>query len=106
MRDGLAWSMLNHSVRSNPNMMEKESHMKKVMSTIVAALVAVSFAGLVFAQDAPAPAAAPAAGEVKKEEKAPAKKHKKMKKTKKAAKKTEKKEEAPAAAPVAAPAAK
>ncbi len=44
--------------------------MKKVLSTIVAALVAVSFAGLVYAQEAPAPAAAPAtpaAGDVKKE---------------------------------------
>ena len=43
--------------------------MKKVLSTLVAALVAVAFAGVVFAAEpAPAPAAAPAAGEVKKEE--------------------------------------
>ena len=45
--------------------------MKKVLSTLVAALVAVSFAGIVCAAEpAPAPAAAPAA-DVKKEEKAP-----------------------------------
>jgi len=55
--------------------------MKKVLSTIVAALVAVSFAGIVLAQEAPAPAAPPAAppaaGEMKKEEAKPMKKHKK-----------------------------
>ena len=55
--------------------------MKKVLSTIVASLVAVSFAGIVFAQEAPAPApdAAPAAGEMKKEEAKPMKHHKKHK---------------------------
>jgi ribosomal protein L12E/L44/L45/RPP1/RPP2 len=85
--------------------------MKKVLSSVVAALVAVAFAGVVFAADA-TPAAAPA-GEVKKEEKAekaPAKKSKKAKKAKhaKKAKKAEKKEVAPAAEPAApaAPAAK
>src|ERR1700676_5291317 len=36
--------------------------MKKVLSTIVAALVAVSFSAVVFAADAAKPAAAPAAG--------------------------------------------
>jgi Spy/CpxP family protein refolding chaperone len=66
--------------------------MKKVLSTLVAALVAVSFAGIVCAAE-PAPAAAP---EMKKEEKAPVKKARKVKKVKKA-KKVEKKEEAPAA---------
>ena len=35
--------------------------MKKVLSTLVAAIVALSFAGMVFAQEAPAPAPAPAA---------------------------------------------
>ena len=76
--------------------------MKKVLSSIVAALVALSFAGLVCAAE-PTPPAAPAApaaaADVKKEERAakPAKKkHKKAKKVKK--------EEVPADA--AAPAAK
>ncbi len=48
--------------------------MKKVLSTLVAALVAVSFAGVVFAQEPAKEAApaAPAAGEVKKEEAKPA----------------------------------
>jgi len=76
--------------------------MKKVLSTLVAALVAVSFAGIVCAAEpAPAPAAAP---EVKKEEKAPVVKKAKKKKAKKAKKAEVKKEEAPAAP--AAPAAK
>lgn len=74
--------------------------MKKVLSTIVAALVAVAFAGLVFAAE-PAKEAAPVlpAGHppIAKEEKKPVKKQKKAKKAKKA----EKKEEAPAAAPAA-----
>lgn len=77
--------------------------MKKVLSTIVAALVAVSFAGIVCAAEAKKEAApatsAPAAGEVKKEEKAP-KKEKKGKKTKKA-KKEKKTDEKPADAPAA-----
>ncbi len=65
--------------------------MKKVLSTLVAAIVALSFAGIVCAAE---PAAAPApAAEMKKEEAAPAKKVKKSKKAKKA-KKAEKKEEA------------
>jgi len=76
--------------------------MKKVLSTIVAALVAVSFAGIVCAAEPVAAPAAPAA-EVKKEEAAPVKKLKK-KKAKKAKKPEVKKEEAPAAP--AAPAAK
>jgi Ni/Co efflux regulator RcnB len=69
--------------------------MKKIISTIVAALVAVSFAGIVFAQEAPAPAAAPAApaapaaGEMKKEEAKPMKKHRKHKKHHKKHKKEE-----------------
>ncbi len=82
--------------------------MKKVLSTIVAAIVAVAFAGVVFAAE-PATPATPAtpAADVKKEEKAPVKKTKKTKKAKKA-KKTMKKEEAPAATPAtpAEPAAK
>ena len=65
--------------------------MKRILSTLAAAIVALSFAGMVFAADA-APAVAPAA-EVKKEEKAPAaklvKKAKKAKKVKKAAAKKE-----------------
>jgi nitrate reductase cytochrome c-type subunit len=65
--------------------------MKKVLSTIVAALVAVSFAGIVFAQEAPAPAPAPApaAGEMKKEEAKPMKKHKRHKRHHKKHKKEE-----------------
>ena len=80
--------------------------MKKVLSTLVAALVAVSFAGVVFAAEPMKEAApmAPAAGEMKKEEAKPMKKEKKKAKKKKA-KKEMKKEEAPMAAP-AAPAAK
>jgi predicted small lipoprotein YifL len=58
--------------------------MKKVLSSVVAALVALSFAGIVCAAEpAPAampaghpPVAAPAAGDVKKEEAKPAKKKK------------------------------
>jgi hypothetical protein len=79
--------------------------MGKMLSTLVAALVAVSFAGLVFAAEparkeaGPAPAA-PAAGEVKKEEtRLATKKGKKAKKARKSEKKTEEKEVAPAAAP-------
>lgn len=76
--------------------------MKKVLSTLVAALVAVSFSAVVFAADAPktepvkADAAAPAV------EKKEVKKVKKVKKAKKTVKKEVKKEEA--AAPAAAPA--
>jgi len=75
--------------------------MKKALSMIVTALVALSFAGVVLAEE---PAAMPAGHPpVKAEEKKPAKKVKKAKKAKKA----EKKEEAkPAEAPAAAPAAK
>ena len=79
--------------------------MKKILSTIVTALVTVSFAGLVFAQEAPAPTAAPAtpaAGEMKKETKAPVKKHVKKhhKRTKKARKAVKKEGAAPAAGAV------
>ena len=79
--------------------------MKKVFSTIAAALVALAFAGTVLAADAPKTEAAPMpAGHppVAKEATKPAKKVKKAK-----AKKAVKKEEAkPAEAPAAAPAAK
>lgn len=76
--------------------------MKKVLSTIVAALVAVSFAGIVCAAE-PAPAAMPAGHPpVGDKAAAPAKPAKKAKKAKKAVKKEEAK---PAEAP-AAPAAK
>jgi Ni/Co efflux regulator RcnB len=50
--------------------------MKKVLSTLVAALIAVSFSAVSFAADAPAPAA------VEKKEAKPANKTKKTKKTK------------------------
>ncbi len=63
--------------------------MKKVVSTIVAAMVAVAFAGIAFAAEPMTPAAPPA---VAKESKMPVKKHHK----KVTAKKTVKKEEAPA----------
>ncbi|MDD2737026.1 MAG: hypothetical protein PHF56_24085 [Desulfuromonadaceae bacterium] len=73
--------------------------MKKVLSTIVAALVAMSFSAVVFAADA-TPAAAPttdAKPAVEKKEAKPAKKAKKSKK----AKKPEVKKEDAAAAPAA-----
>jgi ribosomal protein L12E/L44/L45/RPP1/RPP2 len=55
--------------------------MKKILSTLIAALVALSFSAVVFAADAVVPAsAAPAA--VEKKEAKPAKKTKKTKKTK------------------------
>lgn len=73
--------------------------MKKALSMIVTALVALSFAGVVLAEE---PAAMPAGHPpIKKEEKKPAKKVKKAKKAKKA----EKKEEAAAPATPATPAA-
>ena len=84
--------------------------MKKVLSTLVAALVAVSFAGLVSAAEVKTDVKSETtttspAGEVKvekKEVKKTVKKHKKHKKAKKAVKK----EEAPAAAaPAETPAA-
>jgi hypothetical protein len=86
---------------------ERSRTMKKILPTIVAALVAISFAGLVFAQDAPAPAAppaAPVAGEMKKVEKAPVRKHvkhKKHKRTMKARKVTKKEQTAPVETPAA-----
>ncbi len=73
--------------------------MKKVLSTIVAALVAMSFSAVVFAADMPAghPAvAAPAADAKPAVEKKEVKKAKKAKKAAKA-----KKEAAPAAVPAA-----
>jgi len=76
--------------------------MKKVFSTIVAALVAVSFAGIVCAAE-PAPAAMPAGHPPVADKAAPAKPAKKKKAAKKAVKKEEAKP-ADAAAP-AAPAA-
>ncbi len=79
--------------------------MKKVFSTIAAALVALAFAGTVLAAEAPKTEAAPAmpAGHPPVAKEAPAKKVKKAKKAKKAVKKDEAK---PAEAPAAAPAAK
>lgn len=80
--------------------------MKKILSTIVAALVAVSFAGFVFAVETPPMEGAPgsqqqmktdAAGKGQKVEKAPAKKVKKTKKAKKATKKEVKKDKDTAA---------
>ena len=68
--------------------------MKKVLSSVVAALVAVAFAGVCFAAEPVKADAAAPADAVKKEEKKPAKKKKAKKAAKKAA---EKKEEAPAA---------
>ena len=77
--------------------------MKKVLSTIVAALVAMSFSAVVFAADVAKPVvvdpAAPAA-DVKKEEKKTVKKTKKGKKVKKEIK------EETTVAPTATPAAK
>jgi hypothetical protein len=76
--------------------------MKKLLSTLVAALVAVSFTGVVFAAEpakkgaGPAPSA-PAVGEIKKEETKPArKKSGKVKPVKKRVE--EKKESAPSPA--------
>lgn len=77
--------------------------MKKILSTIVAALVSVAFAGVVFAAE-PAAGEAPVTPEVKKEDvKKPVKKVNKKKKT---VKKEMKKEQAPVAptAPAAPPA--
>ena len=86
--------------------------MKKVMSSIVAAIVAVAFAGVCFAAEPKAvmPAGHPATAapaEVMKEEAAPAKpaKKKKIKKAKKVVKPEVKKEEVAPVAP-AAPAVK
>jgi hypothetical protein len=74
--------------------------MKKVFSTIVAALVAVSFAGIVCAAD-PAPAALPAGHPPVGDKAAPAKPAKKAKKAKKKAVKKEEAKPADAAAPAA-----
>jgi Skp family chaperone for outer membrane proteins len=85
--------------------LSEDNKMKKVLSTLVAAIVAFSFSGIVFAQEAPATApapapaatatpAVPAAGEVKKDVKKHHKKH--CKKHHKKHKKEMKKEEAPA----------
>lgn len=72
--------------------------MKKVLSSIVAALVAVSFAGIVCAAEPAAPAAMPAGHPPVGDKAAPAKPAKKAKKAKKAVKKEEAK---PAEAPAA-----
>ena len=77
--------------------------MKKVLSSIVAALVAVSFAGIVCAAEPAAPAVMPA-GHPAVGEKAPAKAAKPAKKAKKAKKAVKKDEVKPAdAAPAVAP---
>jgi hypothetical protein len=60
--------------------LSEDNKMKKILSTLVAAIIAISFAGIAFAQEAPAPApaattATPAAGEVKKDVKKHHKKH-------------------------------
>jgi hypothetical protein len=79
----------------------KEIPMKKILSSIVAAIIAVSFTGLVSAAEPPmkeaAPAAAaPATGEMRKEEKKPVRKAKKSKKVKKAVKNEDTQPTAPA----------
>ena len=82
----------NHYMNAN---LTEESQMKKVLSTLVAAIVALTFSAVVFAADA-APAVAPAdathAGMDMKKKATPAKKAKKAKKAK-----AMKKEAAPAA---------
>jgi hypothetical protein len=88
-------------LRSNTTL-KGESIMKKVFSTIVAALVAVSFAGIVCAAEPAAPAMP--AGHPPVADKAPAKPAKKAKKAKKPAAKKDEAKPADAAAP-AAPAA-
>lgn len=74
--------------------------MKKVLSTLVAAIVALSFSAVVFAADMPAghPATAGAEAAAPAAEKKEVKKAKKTKKAKKAKKVEEKKEEAAPAA--------
>jgi hypothetical protein len=85
----LACNMLKRIYKTSPR---RKYKMKKVVSTIVAALVAVAFAGIAFAAE-PSTPATPAAPVVVKETKKPVKKHLKKKVT---AKKTVKKEEVPA----------
>jgi hypothetical protein len=82
---------------------EKEvNHMKKIFTFVLAAIIAISFSVVGFAQDKPAEGKDKAATSAPApEKKAPAKK--KSTKSKKPAK-TEKKEEAPAAAAAPAPA--
>jgi hypothetical protein len=93
------------NTNASPLSIKENEIMKKAFSTIVAALVAVSFAGIVCAAEPAkkeaAPAALPAGHPPVAAEKAPAKPAKKAKKAKKA----EKKEEAAPAATPAAPAA-
>jgi hypothetical protein len=101
--EGVPWHDCCYITDSTSTTNQGDLKMKTVLSSIVAALVALSFAGIVCAAD-PAPAmpaghpavAAPAADAAK--DAKPAKKAKKTKKTKKPA--------ADAAAPAAAPAAK
>jgi hypothetical protein len=91
----MAQQMLIYFLRRNTTP-KGESTMKKVFSTIVAALVAVSFAGIVCAAEPAAPALP--AGHPPVADKAPAKPAKKVKKAKKAVKKeAAKPAEAPAA---------
>lgn len=87
--------------------------MKKVLSTVVAALVAVSFAGFVFAAEPKAKSdvktektTVSPAGEVKTEKKEVKKSDKKTKKGKKVVKETKKEETTTTPAPAAAPAKK
>jgi cobalamin biosynthesis Mg chelatase CobN len=99
LQEHVIWHVMCCCSHSNKNSIGGNK-MKKVLSTLVAALVAVSFSGMVFAAE---PAAAPAApadatAAAPAAEKAPVKKaKKKVKKAKKAVKK----KEAPAAAPAA-----
>lgn len=102
--------MLRTKVKQHQIILEATT-MKKVLSIIVSSLVAVSFAGMVFAAE-PAKTetpASPAAGEVKKEEAKPikkhVKKHRRHHKHHKAAKKAAVPAETPATTP-ATPAAK
>jgi hypothetical protein len=94
------WHTMCLLITTRSNITPKgESIMKNVLSTIVAALVAVSFAGIVCAAEPAAPAM-PAGHPPVAAEKAPAKPAKKAKKAKKAPKKEEAKP-ADAAAPAA-----
>ena len=89
------------TMKFNNKSLKESNHMKKLFTFVLAAVIALSFSVIGFAQDKPAAgndqaaAAAPAP-----EKKAPAKKAKKTKKAKKAMKK----EEAAPAATEAAPA--
>jgi uncharacterized iron-regulated membrane protein len=73
--------------------------MKRIFTFVLAALIALTFSVVGFAQEKPAAGTDQGAAATQPEKKAPEKKAKKAKKTKKA--KKAKKEEAPAAAPAA-----